>query len=301
MRRPDLNKYAPEETEKYEAFERVTEALQYLGEYNSRESKDDRLLEKADDHLNYALAVDPAYFKARYLQAMVRYLKGEREDRGERRGAISIFSGLLKEACGEPLATEIRYNLAAAYSERSDPESWQTAIGYFNEAIRLNERADASYDPEMELLARAGLLKTYAARIKARELSDNLARLKGRELSDNKDSEQIKNDAEEIEKQDKKIRKLLRPGLPLRLWRLLRFPRPQKGIHWRVADRADEITNASLGRKGRRPRRLRRDLTVKIWAVLRWALIWLLILAVFAVVAAAVVSVYLYGAIHKPL
>jgi hypothetical protein len=285
-------KPAPEETEKYDAFDRVTEALGYLSQYNSLEIKDGRLLNKADKCLIGALEIDPGYFKARYLQAMLKYLKGEQEDKEGHKGAISLFRGLLNEADGSPFAKEISYNLAAAYSERNDSESWQTAITHFNNAISLNKQAGASHDPEMELLARVGLLKSYVA-------------LQTNALREKKDVELIKALSGEVTKQEDKIKELLRPGPVRGLLQLLRFPRSRKSIRWRVADRAEKITDEKLGRKGRRSRRPPWNLSAKVWGIARWALAWLSILFVFALVAAAVfivvVSVYLYGALRPPL
>lgn len=285
MNSSSQQKPAPRETEKYEAFDRVTEALKYLAEYNSHEEKDEQWLEKADGNLTLALEIDGDYFKAKYLQAMVKYLRGQWEDEGKQKGAISLFEGLLNEATAEPLAKEIRYNLAAAYSERHGSESWQTAINYFHDAIRLNKKTSTSYDPELDLLAHAGLFKTYTSRKKASERSDK------------KDARQVREDSGAVQSEYKEIQKILRPGFLRRMLQLLRM---QKSINWRVADKVEEIIVAEGGKSLGKPRGPRRGLVARAKRILPTAAIILAILLVFTAIVAVVVSIYLYRAVRLP-
>ncbi|HYJ89008.1 MAG TPA: tetratricopeptide repeat protein [Pyrinomonadaceae bacterium] len=133
-------------TKEYDVFELVTDALEYVDKYEK--SKDKRLLKQARDRLKRTLKIDPRHFKGRYFQAMVYYLDGNTKD------AIKQFNELLHEVESKPLANEISYNLAAAHSEARD---WQQAINLFNKTIN-----NTRHHPALNLLARAGLVKTHA-------------------------------------------------------------------------------------------------------------------------------------------
>jgi tetratricopeptide (TPR) repeat protein len=132
----------------YDVFELVTDALEFIDKYNK--SKDEKLLEPAYTHLKHALEINRGHFRARYFQAMVNYLQGNKY-----REAIEQFDQLLHGVGLSPaLANEIRYNLAATYCE---VRNWTMAIDLFSTTI-----SNTRDNPELNLLARVGLVKTHA-------------------------------------------------------------------------------------------------------------------------------------------
>lgn len=140
-----------QETESFEAFDLVTNALEKIDSYAV--SKNVKVLQEADDSLTEALAdgVDPNYLKARYFRAMVRYLQGKPRD------ALSQFEQMGRVNPESALGKEVSYNIAAAYSALRD---WNNAISGFREVIKITQS-----DSEVRLLARAGLAMSYAGHI----------------------------------------------------------------------------------------------------------------------------------------
>ena len=136
------------ETESFKAFDLLTTALTHIDNYQS--SKDKDLLDQAATSLAEALETDKYYFKARYFQAVVKYLKADYD------GAITGFDNLLKLKPEPYVAEEIHYNIAVAKSEKHD----------FDNAITEFDKLLKSSNVETRLLARAGLALSYANLIK---------------------------------------------------------------------------------------------------------------------------------------
>ena len=149
MNRPYRQTDFEEETENFEAFDQLTTALTLIDSFQSAEYKDKELLNRATTSINEALKADENYFKAKYFQAVVKYLRGE--------NAVEEFSSLLKRTSSDDVRNEIEYNRAVVNSH----------LGNFEKAIAgFQTVADGSADPETKLLARAGQALTYANRIK---------------------------------------------------------------------------------------------------------------------------------------
>jgi tetratricopeptide (TPR) repeat protein len=150
------------ETESFEAFDRVTEALEYIDSYNPQ-LNNKSVFEEAEKSLKAALdekAADPNYHKAKYFQAMVSYLKGSESDE-----AVRNFQRL-SDSSPNAIEDELAYNLGAAYTHAG---RWDDAIQKFNEVTGTangNSKKSGSNDPELRLFARAGLAHSYAGLIK---------------------------------------------------------------------------------------------------------------------------------------
>jgi tetratricopeptide (TPR) repeat protein len=160
----------PDETENYEAFELMTEALELLDRYvaltepqkedaRHKRSDNESLLLQAEDALLKALEIDSTYSKAKYFLAITYYLSKNFDS------AIRAFNIMLEttRAAGS-FAEEIWYNRAAAYSE----------AGNFDEAITGFTRVINSRkaDTEIKLLARAARTLTRAEYISKGEADD---------------------------------------------------------------------------------------------------------------------------------
>jgi tetratricopeptide (TPR) repeat protein len=161
-----------EETESFEAFDLVTEALEHIDSYNPSE-KNVGVLREAEKRLTEALAddKDPHYLKARYFRAMVSYLENEPGK------AIEQFEQMGEVPSDSAFGKELGYNIAAAYSAA---RKWEAAIKKFDEVIKKTEgdfEKNRKDDPELRLLARAGMALSYAGRIG--EVKSRLKDLKG--------------------------------------------------------------------------------------------------------------------------
>lgn len=152
MSRPYRQTDFEKETENFEAFDQLTTALTLIDKYQSSDDKNTKLLDQAAESIKEALKADENYFKARYFQAVVNYLRGTLSDEN----AVDQFSRLLNSEPAGYVITEIKYNLAVAKSDR----------GYLYDAIKEFQAViDSPADPETKLLARAGLALTHAKRI----------------------------------------------------------------------------------------------------------------------------------------
>lgn len=193
-----------------EAFDLVTEALEKIDAYQQAMSADKTqfgdstgfdgafrfnhsshqdLLISAEKLFSRASELDPNYFKPKYFQAMVAYLRGRAaissppsvettSADSQSTDAISQFRNLQKSISEDTndagtqfsdvkqsgkkilVANELNYNLGAALFESGQ---WAEAITQFEDTIKLSET-----DLEVQLLARAG-----AALASALEGSDN--------------------------------------------------------------------------------------------------------------------------------
>jgi tetratricopeptide (TPR) repeat protein len=245
-----------DETRSDRAFELVTDALLNIDCY--QESEDPKFLARAEKRLQAALEKDPKYFKARYFQAMVSYLSGKAGD------AIEQFNGLLS-APDPALSEEIKYNLAAAYSQVG--RSTQ-AIPLFKQVIKATRD-----DPELNLLARAGLLLARAERWRARP-SDRMGR--GLRL---------------IRAQGEAIRKRLRTNF------LMRWLRSEKSIDKRTTQEVESLVDKALGEE-RMPRDDWHEFFIRRK---RFILIMVLVIGALSIITfifASIVSYYLYRGFH---
>lgn len=217
------------EAKEYDVFELVTDALECVDRYER--SKDTKCLRLASIKLQNALNIDPHHLKGRYFQAMVNYFLKNTKD------AIDQFTKLLDEVKSKPLANEIRYNLAATYSEVPD---WANAILLFKDTI--NDTRDT---PELNLLARVGLVKTHAE-AKHSDKAEAVAEL----IS-----------AQEVREHYIQIDKILSPN-SFR-W-LLSFIRPKKRINKKVSAKAKELIADARTKEGLKFRRSRLPLVIFI-------------------------------------
>lgn len=151
------------ETENLEAFELVTEALANIDAY--QETRNGELLISAHESLSRALELDEDYFRARYFLAMVNYLQGKPdESQSVETNAVAQFQRLTKFTKDDAVALELNYNRAAALFQA---ESYFEAIKLFETTISESQK-----DPEVNLLARAGLALSLATRL-VKDQSEN--------------------------------------------------------------------------------------------------------------------------------
>jgi tetratricopeptide (TPR) repeat protein len=162
------------ETKNFEAFDRLTTALTRIDEFQV--SKNKRLLEEAAEFISKALEADNKYFKAQYFQAVVNYLQGKHT-------ALDDFKKLLKSDSPPEVKNEINYNIAVINAAQGEVDS---AIAGFDEVTK------GPADPEIKLLARAGLALTCRWRIDKRGSYET--------------KEGQKSDPEIIKEQDQEIR-----------------------------------------------------------------------------------------------
>jgi tetratricopeptide (TPR) repeat protein len=247
-----------EENEGFEAFDLVTDALMNIDSY--QKSEDPKFLTRAEKCLRDALEKDSGYFKAQYLLAMVNYLGGHASD------AASQFIELLGTKGDATLDKEIMYNLAAAQNEAGRPEQ---AISLFKQLI-LMTKID---DPELNLLARAGLLLTRAERWRARQgyiAERNFRRIKA---------------------QSKRIRKRLGANF------FMRWLRAEKNVDKMTAVEVEKVIDKALS-GGDKPPRGWREFIIrrKRFALITGVVIVALLLAAF--ILASIVSYYLYRGFH---
>jgi tetratricopeptide (TPR) repeat protein len=134
------------ETRNREAFELVTEALEFIDRY--RESRDVATLKDATVRLTQAREKDPNYFRARYYDAIVDDLSGRF------RVAAEKLTGLLRES--PPLADEVRYNLGLAEYHGYSHSALERAIEQFKQVQKSVK------DQSLRLRAQAGLAQAYA-------------------------------------------------------------------------------------------------------------------------------------------
>ena len=134
------------ETRNREAFELVTEALEYIDQY--RVSRDIARLQDATARLIQATEKDPNYFRARYYDAIVDDLSGRFKP------AAAKFRGLLEQS--PPLADEVRYNLGLAEYHGYSHPALERAIEQFELVLKSVK------DIALRLRARAGLAQACA-------------------------------------------------------------------------------------------------------------------------------------------
>lgn len=138
------------ETQSFEAFDQLTTGLTLIDKYQSSEYKDEVLLDQAATSIEEALKADKNYFKAQYFKAVVKYLQGAKD-------AINYFDSLFESNPASNVRNEILYNIAVINSKAGN---FPAAIEGFQSVIK------GATDPEINLLARAGLALTCAKRIK---------------------------------------------------------------------------------------------------------------------------------------
>jgi len=148
------------ETENFEAFDLVTEALEKIDSYDPKK-KNLEVLHEAEGHLAKALAddLDPHYLKAQYFRGIVRFLENRPSE------ALSEFERMGTITPGSAFGKEVRYNIAASYSALGN---WETAIAMFNEVLEITEPYSGrkiNNDSEVRLLTHTGLAFSYAGRI----------------------------------------------------------------------------------------------------------------------------------------
>jgi len=203
--RNNHQEYLAEETDSFEAFDLVTEALESIDSYDPSR-KNVEVLKKAQSLLTEALSdgKDPEYLKARYFQAIASYMEGKPEE------AIGLFGELLEKVNpGSAFGQELGYNTAAAYSAAGN---WEVAIARFDEVIRRTQgdpKMNRRDNPELRLLARAGRALSYAGRIGAVEIRlERLRDEEGEGVADSKrrNEERIKKYSDEIKEQYKLAR-----------------------------------------------------------------------------------------------
>jgi tetratricopeptide (TPR) repeat protein len=181
-----------QETESFEAFECVAEALEYLDSYDAAK-KNVEVLQQAKERLHEALADgnDPGYMKARYFRAMVHYLEGNP------RAAITQFEQMGRMTLDSAFGKELSYNIAAAYNAAGE---WEAAIPKFGDVIKnthYSPEESTNYNSELRLLARAGLAFSYAGQFERLEG----ARPQELRSSGKRDEERIKEYSRMIEEQ----------------------------------------------------------------------------------------------------
>jgi hypothetical protein len=134
------------ETRNREAFELVTEALEFIDQY--RASRDVSRLKDATVRLAAASQKDPNYFRARYYDAIVDDLSGRFKVAAEK------LAGLLEQS--PPLADEVRYNLGLAEYHGYSHSALERAIEQFKQVLK------AVKTHSLRLRAQAGLAQAYA-------------------------------------------------------------------------------------------------------------------------------------------
>jgi tetratricopeptide (TPR) repeat protein len=134
------------ESENREAFELVTDALEYIDQY--RASRNFAVLASAQTKLLSALEKDPGYFRACYFNAIVDDLVGRSQK------AASTFQKLVEEQ--PPFIDEVRYNLGVAEYHQYNHAALDRAIAHFSSLIAT------TLDVSLQYLARAGLAQAHA-------------------------------------------------------------------------------------------------------------------------------------------
>lgn len=200
MSRLVQQRFLDEETDNFEAFDCVTEALEKIDSYD-RSKQNENVLDEADKLLSHAqkLNGEHRYVKAEYFRAMVSYLRGKSED------AIGRFQEL-RGASGDAFFNdELSYNLAAAYSEDS---RWRDAVREFNGLINKKE-----VSPDLRLISRAGKALVYAERVvEVERRLKRIGREEGAEAKREREiyARRVKRDSRRIDRQHESIEKELR-------------------------------------------------------------------------------------------
>lgn len=193
-------KFLDEETDNFEAFDYITEALEKIDSYH-RSEKNEAVLDEADKLLSQAQELDGKrrYVKAEYLRAMVSYLKGDSEY------AIGRFQELRGASRDASFNDELAYNLAAAYSHG---RRWRDAVREFNGVLNREEAS-----PDLRLIARAGKALVYAERVaEIEQRQRRLTREEGIEAARETEKEtrrRVKRDSRRIDRQHDSIKKEL--------------------------------------------------------------------------------------------
>ena len=137
------------ETVDRQAFELVSKAMEFLDEYNM--DRQLSFLEQAESALQGALRRDPQYLDASYYSAVVKDLIGKPAD------AVPIFEAILNglPRDGENRRNEVEYSRGVAWYHQYSHRKLERAEADFKAVV------DRSKDPNLRLLARAGLAQTY--------------------------------------------------------------------------------------------------------------------------------------------
>jgi len=151
------------ETRSREAFELVTEALEYIDQY--RTSRNVARLQDATARLTQATEKDPNYFRARYYDAIVDDLSGRFKP------AAVKFRGLLEQS--PPLADEVRYNLGLAEYHGYNHSALERAIEQFELVLK------SVRDTSLRVRAQAGIAQACAMHMIPQEYDKpNVAQIK---------------------------------------------------------------------------------------------------------------------------
>lgn len=138
------------ETIDRQAFELVSTAIEFLDEYN--QDRQLSLLKQAESALQGALKRDPQYLDASYYAGVVQDLIGKPAD------AVRIFEEILNglPRDGENRRSEVEYSRGVAWYHQYSHPKLERAKADFSAVV------DRSTNPNLKLLARAGLAQTYA-------------------------------------------------------------------------------------------------------------------------------------------
>lgn len=134
------------ETNNRKAFDLVVDALEMIDEYRS--SRDHERLNQASSKLRLAIDLDPAYFRAKYYEAVVEDLAG--------RSSSAVLKLEPMAVVDSPIQNEIRYNLGLAEYHGYGHAALDKAITQFTTVLASNPSAT------LELRANAGLAQAYA-------------------------------------------------------------------------------------------------------------------------------------------
>ena len=138
------------ETMDRQAFELVSKAIEFLDQYN--QDRQLSFLKEAESALQGALKRDPQYLDASYYSGVVKDLIGKPAD------AVPIFEEILNglPRDGEDRRSEVEYSRGVAWYHQYSHRKLERAKADFSAVV------ERSTDPNLKLLARAGLAQTYA-------------------------------------------------------------------------------------------------------------------------------------------
>jgi tetratricopeptide (TPR) repeat protein len=257
------------ETENFEAFDLVTEALEQIDSYDGSK-KNVEVLREAYDRLRKARDDnnDPKYFKARYFQAMILYLENNPSE------AISQFRELGDITSNSALGRELRYNIAAAYNASGN---WEEAIKRFDNVIINTLEKNSEADAEVLLLSRAGFALSCAdgiTEIKARLKEMEPQRREEAPDSSPSSEERIADYSWKIEQQYKLAKEAARNVVDMRVLKKSEqiFKIAYTQIEGQASDTIIELRPAEVQKKKRRvTKRIIIIVGILIFIFLAWA------------------------------
>src|ERR1051326_2267810 len=138
------------DTKSWPAFEYLRDAQLSLSEFERL--KDRAQLEKANQKLGAAIALDPNYLRAFYYRALVNDMLGQ-----PRQAAEDLQLVLTQDPVTDPsFVTEVRYNLGVATFHQYGHKNLQDAIKLFDQVMK------STNDSALQLRAHAGIAHAYA-------------------------------------------------------------------------------------------------------------------------------------------